>query len=50
MSHLLEQLEEGFGKVTAKTCHGLVKKIRGVEDKFWTEDVTTDAASEYQVM
>ena len=43
MANLLAQLEDAFGCVTAKTCSGLIKKIRKVEDKFWKEDVLMDA-------
>ena len=31
-------LEEGFAKVTAKTCQKLIKKVNIQEDIFWTED------------
>ena len=38
MANLMVQLEDAFSSVTAKTCSGLIKKIRRVEDKFWKED------------
>ena len=31
-------LEEGFAKVTAKTCQELIKKVNKQEDAFWIED------------
>ncbi len=31
-------LEEGFAKVTAKTCQELIKKMNKQEDAFWIED------------
>ena len=31
-------LEEGFAKVTAKTCQKLIKKVNVQEDTFWIED------------
>ena len=31
-------LEEGFAKVTAKTCQKLIKKVSVQEDAFWIED------------
>ncbi len=31
-------LEEGFAKVTAKTCQKLIKKVNTQEDTFWIED------------
>lgn len=31
-------LEEGFEKVTAKTCQKLIKKVKMQEDAFWVED------------
>ena len=42
MAHLLEQLDDAFESVTEETCSGLIKKVREVEDKFWTEDVRRD--------
>jgi transposase len=47
MANLVAQLEEAFGSVTAKTCSGLIKKVRMVEDKFWEEDALLDAHLEY---
>jgi len=38
MANLLAQLEDAFSSVTAKTCAGLIKKIRNVEDGFWRDD------------
>ncbi len=34
--HLL--LDEGFQKVTAKTCQKIIKKVRKQEDEFWEDD------------
>lgn len=42
MKNLIVQLENAFEKVTAKTCRGLIKKIREQEDKFWEEDARYD--------
>ena len=36
--NLLNQLDDAFAGVTAKTCAGLTKKIREIEDRFWEED------------
>ncbi len=38
MANLVVQLEDAFSRVTAKTCAGLIKKIRKVEDGFWRDD------------
>jgi len=38
MANLMAQLENAFSSVTAKTCAGLIKKIRKVEDGFWRDD------------
>lgn len=38
MSNLLNQLEHSFTKITADTCENVIRKIRAVEDQFWTED------------
>lgn len=42
MATMLAQLEQAFGAVTEKTCAGLVRKVRAVEDRFWTEDMQFD--------
>jgi transposase len=42
MAHLLEQLDDAFDSVTEETCSGLIKKVRGIEDKYWREDVQSD--------
>jgi len=42
MNNLIQQLESAFGKVTAKTCAGLMRKIRDVEDAFWWDDAALD--------
>ena len=38
MANLIVQLDRSFEQVTAKTCDGLIKKIRTIEDDFWEED------------
>ncbi len=38
MNKVLILLEEGFAKVTSKTCQKLIKKINCQEDDFWVED------------
>lgn len=38
MANLMVQIEQAFDEVTQKTCMGLIKKIRQVEDVFWEED------------
>lgn len=43
MAQLLEQLDDAFDKVTANTCAGLIKQVQHIEDKFWMEDVQSDA-------
>lgn len=35
-------LEDGFAKVTAKTCQKLIEKIRLQEDSFWLEDAENE--------
>lgn len=42
MANLMRQLEAAFGGVTAKTCGGLMKKVRQIEDGFWEEDILQD--------
>ena len=42
MDNLVLQLENAFDKVTAKTCAGLIRKVRDVEDAFWRDDAILD--------
>ncbi|XPS84480.1 uncharacterized protein Dvar_24980 [Desulfosarcina variabilis str. Montpellier] len=42
MDNLILQLERAFDKVTSKTCAGLIRKIRDVEDAFWRDDAALD--------
>jgi hypothetical protein len=42
MVTLILHLERAFDKVTAKTCTGLIRKIREVEDAFWKNDAALD--------
>ncbi len=38
MANLLNQLDDAFAGVTAKTCADLNKKVREIEDRFWEDD------------
>jgi len=42
VSNLVEQLETGFGKVSATTCGKIISKVRLKEDEFWTDDLNSD--------
>jgi transposase len=42
MANLLLQLDTAFASVTTQTCKGLIKKIRQIEDDFWTSDAELD--------
>ena len=42
MANLLLQLDAAFANVTEKTCTGLIKKIRLIEDEFWASDAELD--------
>jgi transposase len=42
MANLIIQLENAFNSITAKTCSGLVKKARKIEDRFWKDDAMMD--------
>jgi transposase len=42
LATLKQQLEIGFTKVKPSTCKKLIKKIKGIEDKFWNEDMKFD--------
>lgn len=39
MASLVMQLDKAFEKVNSKTCKGLIKRIRQIEDRFWKEDI-----------
>lgn len=43
MNHLVQQLDSGFGKVTAKTCARIIVKVRKKENEFWTDDLKLDS-------
>ncbi|WP_457551843.1 hypothetical protein [Desulfobacula sp.] len=43
VKNLIKQLDNGFNKVTAKTCEKIIAKVRNVEDDFWTADIKMDA-------
>ena len=43
VKNLIKQLDCGFNKVTPKTCAKIIKKVREVEDEFWTADIKMDA-------
>jgi len=43
MKNLIEQLGNGFDKVTSETCKKIIAKIRMHEDRFWSEDLQIDA-------
>jgi len=42
MKNLIKQLEDGFEKVTGKTCAEIIKRVRKIEDDFWSEDILSD--------
>ena len=43
MKNLAKQLDNGFGAVSAKTCEGIIAKVRKIEDEFWVSGVKMDA-------
>lgn len=42
MDNLIKQLESAFGKINDRTCAGLIRKTREVEDAFWRDDAALD--------
>ncbi len=44
MENLVMQLDKAFEKVTSKTCEGLIKKIRQLENSFWQDDLESEKA------
>jgi hypothetical protein len=42
MKNLIKQLEVGFEKVKGKTCTEIIKKVKDIEDSFWTEDILSE--------
>ena len=44
MAGLVKELEIGFQQVTSKTCSGLIRRLRKVEDCFWNDDAALDDA------
>ncbi len=43
MKNLIKQLDCGFNKVTSETCIKIIKRIREIENEFWTTDIKLDA-------
>ncbi len=43
MKNLIDQLDEGFEKVSPKTCSKIIEKVVKTEDQFWGEDIRVDA-------
>ncbi len=43
VKNLIKQLDNGFSKVTAKTCSKIITKVREIEDDFWATDIKMDA-------
>ncbi len=46
---LREHLEDGFKKVTPKTCRAIVDIIRREEDRYWVEDMEDDELLEQKI-
>jgi transposase len=46
MKSLEIQLEKAFDKVTADTCRKIIKRVRGVEKRFWDEDARLENRQE----
>lgn len=42
MTNLIIQLDKAFNNVIAKTCSGLIEKVRQIENKYWREDLKQD--------
>ena len=42
LDNLSIQLDKGFQVVTEKTCQKIIKKIRTIEDMFWSDDAKLD--------
>ena len=42
MKNLANQLDNGFDKVSTKTCTAIISKIRKIEDEFWASDIKMD--------
>ncbi len=49
MNNLNLQLERALDKVTAKTCGGLIRKIRDAENAFWRDDAVLDEKNLFHV-
>jgi len=42
MKNLIKQLDCGFNKVNATTCKKIIKRVREIENDFWTTDLKMD--------
>ncbi|MCP4111625.1 MAG: hypothetical protein GY749_39910 [Desulfobacteraceae bacterium] len=47
MERLKIHLDYGFDQVTPVTLKGILKKVRGEEDRYWKEDEIEDMKSEF---
>ena len=45
MKGLREHLDQGFDKVTAKTCQAAIKDVCSEEERYWKEDLDDDGES-----
>ncbi len=43
VKNLIKQLDRGFNRVTAKTCAGILTKVRKIENEFWETDIRMDS-------
>ncbi|MDR4505470.1 MAG: hypothetical protein MRK01_11890 [Candidatus Scalindua sp.] len=43
MKNLIDQLENGFERVTSKTCVKIIAKVIKTEDQFWRDGIRSDA-------
>lgn len=43
MKNLIDQLENGFEKVTSKTCAKIIAKVIKTEDKFWLDGIRSES-------
>jgi len=48
MNNLTSQLEIAFTKISADTCKAVIRKIKEVEDQFWSEDPKLEGTGVYE--
>lgn len=45
MNNLIDQLDNGFNKVTSKTCSNIISKVKKIEDEYWINAINSEKSN-----